>query len=300
METIFGVVGDPDRLVLGVIGDDTEHGTENLFLGDRHVVLHVDEHRGLHEVTRLETFRMTLTADEHLRAFFDALADVGLHAFVLFLRHHRSDGGLGISRIADGKSAHRVAYAPLHRIESALRHEEARPCGAGLTAVHKGHDEGRRDRLVESRIIEQNGGRLAAQFQRDALHRRRAVAHDRLANGNRACERDLGDVGIAYELGADDIAEARDDIANTLRELGLVQSLDHHPCLQRAQLAGLNDDRTAGGDGRGQLEANEQRVRVPRRNQTGHADRLQGDRRLAPASCQVAAPGAPSRPPGTR
>ncbi len=39
-----------------------------------------------------------------------------------------------------------------------------------------------------------------------------------------------------------------------------MQSLDHHPCLQGAHLAGLDDDRTAGGYGRGQLEANEQRV----------------------------------------
>src|SRR4029434_7352011 len=49
VQTIFGVVGDADCLFLGVISDDTQHGTENLFLGDRHVVLHVDEHRGLQE-----------------------------------------------------------------------------------------------------------------------------------------------------------------------------------------------------------------------------------------------------------
>ena len=86
-----------------------------------------------------------------------------LHAFVLFLRHHRSNGGLGISRITDGKSAHRVAYAPLYRIEPAFRHKEARPGRARLTAVQKGHDEGRRDRLVENGVIENDGGRLAAQ-----------------------------------------------------------------------------------------------------------------------------------------
>ena len=52
------VVGDADRLLLGVVSDDTEHGAENLFPGDRHVVLHVDKHRGLHEVTRFKTFHL--------------------------------------------------------------------------------------------------------------------------------------------------------------------------------------------------------------------------------------------------
>ena len=220
VKTILGVVGDPDRVVLGVVGDDAQHGAENLFLGDRHVVLHVDEHRGLHEVTRFETFRMALAADQHLGAFFDALADVGLHALVLFLRHHRSDGGLGIGRIADGKCAHRVPDGPLDRVEPALRHEEPRPRGAGLTAVHEGHDESRRNRLFEIGVIEQDRGRLAAQLQRDALHRRGAVAHDRFAHGHRARERDLVDVRIAHEFGADDIAEARHDVADALWELG--------------------------------------------------------------------------------
>src|ERR1700738_987568 len=65
VETILRVVGDPDRLLLGVIRDDTQHGAKNLFTGDRHVVLHVHEHRGLHEVTGFETVRMALATREH-------------------------------------------------------------------------------------------------------------------------------------------------------------------------------------------------------------------------------------------
>src|SRR5579863_5570528 len=85
VEAIFRVVGDPDRLVLGVVSDDGQYRAEDLLLGDRHVVLHVDKNRGFHEVTRLEAFRMTLAADEDLSAFLDALADIRLYAFVLFL-----------------------------------------------------------------------------------------------------------------------------------------------------------------------------------------------------------------------
>ena len=70
------VVRDPDRIFLGFVGDDTQDGAENLFLGDRHVVRHIDKHRGLHEVTRLESGWMALTPDEHFRPFDDAFADV--------------------------------------------------------------------------------------------------------------------------------------------------------------------------------------------------------------------------------
>ena len=81
---------------------------------------------------------MTLAADEHLRAFFNAFADVRLHTLVLLLGHHRSDGGLGICGIADGKGGHRIhECAAFHFVESALGHEQARPRGACLSAVHE-------------------------------------------------------------------------------------------------------------------------------------------------------------------
>src|SRR4029077_14954369 len=108
---------------------------------------------------------MTLPTRETLRSFFDSFADVRLYAFVLFLRHHRSDGSLGISRITDGKSAHRFAYVPFYFVEPTFRHEEARPRSAGLAAVHKGQDESRRNRLVESGIIEQDCGGFSRPFE---------------------------------------------------------------------------------------------------------------------------------------
>src|SRR5260370_16221391 len=37
MEAEAWVVGDPDRIFLGFVGDDREDGAENLFLGDGHI-----------------------------------------------------------------------------------------------------------------------------------------------------------------------------------------------------------------------------------------------------------------------
>ena len=44
------VVGDGDRLLLGVVGDDGEDGAEDLLLGDGVVGLHVGDDGRLHEV----------------------------------------------------------------------------------------------------------------------------------------------------------------------------------------------------------------------------------------------------------
>src|SRR5579864_8503497 len=160
MKTIFRVVGNPDCLILGVISDDTQNGAENLFLSDRHIVFHVDENGGLHEVTRFKTCRMAFATDEDFCAFLYTFADVRLHSLVLVLRHHRSDGGLWISRIADGEGTHLIPYGPLHLVEPALRNEEPSPGCAGLSTIHKGQHKSRWNRLLESRIVEQDGGRF--------------------------------------------------------------------------------------------------------------------------------------------
>src|ERR1700691_2118776 len=47
-QSVGRVVRDCDRLLLGVVGDDRQHGTEDLLLRDRHVGAHVGEDRGLH------------------------------------------------------------------------------------------------------------------------------------------------------------------------------------------------------------------------------------------------------------
>jgi hypothetical protein len=46
VQAVARVVGNPDCIFVVVIGDDTEDGTENLFPGNCHVVLHIDEHLG--------------------------------------------------------------------------------------------------------------------------------------------------------------------------------------------------------------------------------------------------------------
>src|SRR6201997_2869133 len=138
VETIFGVVGNADRFVLGVVSNHAEHGAEDLLLGNRHVVFHIDKHRGLHEEARFKTLRMAFSTDQHLRTLFNAFANVGFDALVLFLRHHRSNHNVGIRGIADRVVTYLIPYGPLHLVEPASGDEEPRSGCASLTAVHKG------------------------------------------------------------------------------------------------------------------------------------------------------------------
>jgi hypothetical protein len=54
------------------------------------------------------------------------------------------------------KRAHGVAYAAFYVVEPTVRHEETRSRRAGLSAVQKGHEESRWNRLIERGIIEPN------------------------------------------------------------------------------------------------------------------------------------------------
>src|SRR5262249_16633117 len=56
-QPIHRVVGDRDRIVLGVIRDDAQHRPEDLLLRDRHLVVDVSEHCGLYEEAAVQAFR---------------------------------------------------------------------------------------------------------------------------------------------------------------------------------------------------------------------------------------------------
>src|SRR5579862_155723 len=76
MKPELRVIGDSDRVFFVFIGDDGQDGAKYLFSGDRHVVLHIDEHGRFYKITRLKTLWLALTANQHVRPFFNASADV--------------------------------------------------------------------------------------------------------------------------------------------------------------------------------------------------------------------------------
>ena len=146
--------------------------------------------------------------------------------------------------------AAKLARRPLDVVEAAARHEETRARRASLSAVQERHDKGRRNRPVEIGIVEQDRRRLTAQFERDALHGRGAIAHDPLAHAHRARERNLVDVRITRELSANHVSTADHDVAYTHGKFGRIHAFKHHLRLQRTEFTGLEHDRTTSTDGR--------------------------------------------------
>jgi hypothetical protein len=61
-EAVLRVVGDRNRIVLGVVGLDHEHGTEDLLLGDHHLGPHVAEDSGPDVVPGVRATFFTLAA----------------------------------------------------------------------------------------------------------------------------------------------------------------------------------------------------------------------------------------------
>ena len=116
VKTVVGIIGNSDCVLVVVVSDHAKDGTEDLFLGDRHIVRYIHKDGRLDEEACVEAIWMTFSSDQYLCAFFNTFANVRLHALILFLRHHWSNGNVGIGRIANSESTHPISYCLLHRV----------------------------------------------------------------------------------------------------------------------------------------------------------------------------------------
>src|ERR1700682_4153834 len=82
-QPIRTIVGDPHRIVFVVERNDDEHRPEDLFLGDGHRVVDIDEKRWLDKEPLVQPIGCLGTADKHPRALFDALLDIAPDAAAL-------------------------------------------------------------------------------------------------------------------------------------------------------------------------------------------------------------------------
>ncbi len=196
----------------------------------------------------------------------DADVDVALNAIPLLPADHGADGGFRIARITAPDLSDGDLSQLFHFAEPAPRHQDARTGDACLPAVHEACPQSQRNGACQIGIVENDGGRLAAELECDAFHRVCAGAQDRLADCGRAGEGDLGHIGMTADLGADHVAAAGDDVEHAGRQSGRMQRLGDNLRLDRAHLAGFDDGRAAGGDGGRELAANEPGIAVPGRD----------------------------------
>lgn len=146
IQTVSGVIGDPNRIISVFIGDDTEDRTEDLIPRDGHIIRDIREDRGVDVVAVIGAFRQA--AREEPSPFGKTLADV--FADLPVLRHggHRPEFHVVIGRVAD-----RIFFgdgAELFFDEGflAFRDEQAGEGGAGLAGVQEDAIEAKADRCV--------------------------------------------------------------------------------------------------------------------------------------------------------
>ena len=163
---------------------------------------------------------------------------------------------------------------PLARDEHA-RERAARLAGVQVALADPVHDRGR-----EVGVVQDHVRGLAAELERDALDGLRGHLADALARRRRARERDHVDVVVRGDRLADDGAEPRHEVEAAGGQAGLLEDLGEDERVQRRDLAGLDDDRAAGGERRRDLRADLVQRVVPRRDAADDADRLAHDERV--------------------
>src|SRR5579883_353866 len=276
-EPEFRVVGYFNGFRFRLVCQYRQDGPEDFFLRDAHIAGHIGEHGRLHEIPALKSRRMTFAADNELGAFVDARLDVFLNALVLLYAGQWAQSYILVSRIAHLDLFDGRPHQSLHFVQPVFRHDQARSGDAGLTVVQVTGCDSHRNGDGEIGVVQNDVRRLAAEFQRQALHRVQGVLRDQFSDLRRTGERDLLNVGTFRQLRPDDLTEAGHEIDDAGRQTGFVKSFHQHFRLHRAYLAGLDDDRATGSDCRSHLDRDRTGARIPRRKYAHHARRLHDD-----------------------
>jgi hypothetical protein len=149
--------------------------------------------------------------------------------------------------------------------------EEARTRDADLARIEEDRAGGSGGYLGDIDIGHDHDGRLAAEFERDALERSGRVAVDELADLGRAGEGDLVDIGMLDHTVAGRVSIAGDDVDDAGREACLRDQVGQAQRGERGLLGGLQHERAACRQGRRDLEAGHQQREVPRHDLRAHA-----------------------------
>ena len=147
---------------------------------------------------------------------------------------------------------------------------------ADLAHVGEGAAGGGGGRFRHVGILEDDEGRLAAEFQDDPLQVAGGRAHDRLAGGGRGGRGDRLNAGMGGE-GRAGLGVAGKIVEDAGRQAGLDKAFDDPADGERRLGRRLGDHRAAGGENRADLPAVEIDRIVPRHDGADHAERRMGD-----------------------
>ena len=150
--------------------------------------------------------------------FFLADLDVGVDAVVLFFADQRAHLGFAIERRTELDLLCFLGHGFDELFVDRFLHQDAAAGGADFALIDEDAEERAVDGGFEIGVGEENVGRLAAEFEGDALHSIGGLFHDDLADGGAAGEGDLVYVGMLNERSAAGFSEAGDDVDDAWRQ----------------------------------------------------------------------------------
>jgi hypothetical protein len=113
--------------------------------------------------------------------------------------------------------------------KACLWNKQPRARDASLAAVLKCRGDRCGNGSCKICIVQNEGGRLAAKAQRDALHRFQGCASDELTGAAGAGEGNSADVRMRAERGPNDLAASAENIDHARRQPSFMQRFGHDP-----------------------------------------------------------------------
>ena len=157
------VVGEPDRIGLGVEAHQRRDGAEDLLAHDLHIGVTsptdgwaVEERAG----------RIERTAGEDFRALLDGVADERLDLLDRRLVDQRADRGAGFHAWTDGELVDRLDEGRREAVVDAGLHQDAIGADAGLAGIAVFEAMAPATAWLEIGVVEHDKRRVAAELER--------------------------------------------------------------------------------------------------------------------------------------
>ena len=175
----------------------------------------------------------------------------------------RAHLGLLVERVADADGARELGQLRDDLVVDRAFDEQPRARLAALARCVVDRPGGARDRAREVGVGKDEVRALAAELERDPLHRVGGEAHDLAARLRRAGERDLVDTGMANEVRARCRSVTGHDVDGAGRKTDLGRELGQANRRQRRLRVGLQHDGAAGRECRSELPGRHHQRVVP-------------------------------------
>lgn len=275
-ETVSGIVGTGDSLLLGDKAGDDNEGTEDLLAVDAHVILNTGEDgRGNEESTAVADVLEGLAASDEGSALGLAGLNVRKNTVVLCLSDLRTLEGVvgeGVTDLASGGCNFLEERDELivHRVVN----QDTGGRSADLALVIHDTDVGPLSSLLKVGILKHNQWGLASGLEGNVLKGASSHLHNLTTSGSGASESNLVNIGVLHQRSTSHTTVTVNDVNDTGRETSLLDQTSQVKNAKRGLLGSLHNNSVTTCEGRAQLPGSHSQREVPGDDLANHTNGL--------------------------